>query len=155
MLEEFITKKGFAKLQAELTALKTTRRAEVAERLREALSFGDISENPEYIQAKEEQAFVEGRIAEIENILRSTMLIEDTFAKSTIMKAGIGCVVELASGGRIKKFTIVGKGEGDPLCGEISSDSPLGQALLGRCSGDFIKVSTPSGNKRYRIVRIA
>lgn len=157
MAEEFITKKGLEKLTKELTELKTKRRKTVSERLKEALSFGDIAENAEYAEAKEEQAFVEGRIAEIENILRSAMLVtgRHDVPKFWLGGAAIGSVVELAGAGQRRKLTLVGKGEGNPLSGEISSDSPLGQAILGRKAGDEVRVSTPTGKKNYKIIRIA
>lgn len=151
--EEFITKKGFEKLHQELKDLKYKKRLEIVERLRAALAFGDISENAEYTEAKEAQAFVEGRIAEIENILRSAMLVGENFNKSLAL-AAIGCEVELLGSRHKRIFTIVGKNEGNPLQGEISLDSPLGQAVLGRGVGDRIKVSTPLGSKIYTITRI-
>lgn len=154
MRTALITQKGFKKLKTELDELKNKKRLEIAEKLRIALAFGDIAENPEYAEAKEEQAFLEGRIAEIENILRTALLVNRTRGDSTF-GAGIGNRVELTSAMHKKIYTLVGKGEGDPLRGEISSDSPLGQALLGRSVGDSIKVSTPSGQKKFKIISIA
>lgn len=156
MSGEFITKTGLEKLKKELTELQTKKRHAVAERLKESLSFGDIAENAEYAEAKEEQAFVEGRIAEIENILRNAMLVNTkTDLQGSWMGAEIGSLIELAGTGQKRKVRLVGKGEGNPLNGEISSDSPLGQAILGRKRGEQVWVSTPSGKKRYKIVSIA
>ena len=154
MSQDLITKKGLQKLQNELEELKDKKRPEVAEKLRVALSFGDISENPEYAEAKEEQAFVEGRIAEIEHILRGSVLVQTSAGKFSQI-AAIGCAVALASGKQKRQFVLVGKGEGNPLSGEISSDSPLGQALLGKKVGTSVKVSTPLGKKLYKIIGIS
>lgn len=154
MQREFITKRGFDKLRRELEELVKVRRPEVAERIKEAVSFGDLTENAEYAEAKEEQAFVEGRILEIEEVLRTATLVQPQGGKS-LKTAQIGCVVALSGEGQLKKFSIVGKGEGDPLGGEVSSDSPMGQAVLGKGLGDVVIVSTPGGNKQYKITRIA
>ncbi len=154
MQREFITKRGFDKLKRELEELVRIRRPEVAERIKEAVSFGDLTENAEYAEAKEEQAFVEGRIFEIEEVFRTATLVQPKVGKSS-KTAQIGCVVALSGEGSLKKFNIVGKGEGDPLRGEVSSDSPMGQAVLGKSLGDMVIVSTPGGNKQYRITRIA
>ncbi len=154
MSNEFITQKGLEKLRKELENLKNTKRMEVTEKLRVALSFGDISENPEYAEAKEEQAFVEGRISEIESILRGSVLIQ-TVSGGRSEVVAIGCAVELISGRQKRRFVLVGRGEGDPMSGEISSDSPLGSAVLGKRLGALIKVSIPSGRKQYKIVHIS
>lgn len=153
MSRAFITKKGMKKLKEELHELTVRKRPEVAERIREAVSFGDLSENAEYAEAKEQQAFIEGRIFEIENILRNATLVSTSPSK--ILSARIGCVVHLASGRQKESFQIVGKGEGNPASGEISSDSPIGSAVLGRGVGDEIDVPLPSGRKRYKIIKIA
>lgn len=154
MRREFITKRGFDKLKRELEGLVKVRRPEVAEKIKEAVSFGDLTENAEYAEAKEEQAFVEGRILEIEEALRTATLVQPQAGKYS-RTAQIGCAVALSGQGQLKKFNIVGKGEGDPLMGEVSSDSPMGQAILGKGLGDVVIVSTPGGNKEYKIVRIA
>jgi len=154
MPEEFITKKGLEKLKNEYEEL-VSKRPQVAERLKEAVSFGDLSENAEYIEAKDEQAFIEGRILEIESILRTVRLVQSSATRKSYSEAQIGCAVHLASGGQRKKFRLVGKGEGNPLNGQVSSDSPLGQAVLGKRIGDVITVSTPGGNKKYKVVKLA
>ncbi|MBI1888750.1 MAG: transcription elongation factor GreA [Candidatus Spechtbacteria bacterium] len=153
MTGEFITKSGYLKLKSELDFLKKKKRVEVAERIKEALSIGDIAENAEYAEAKEEQAFVEGRVAEIENILRTASLIALTPRKKTSVY--IGCAIEVKSDETLRKFFVVGKGEGDPGKGQISSDSPIGQALLGKRIGDEIEVPTPLGMKKYKVIRIS
>jgi len=154
MNTEFITQKGLKKLRSELEELIKIRRPEIAERIKEAVSFGELAENAEYTEVKEEQAFIEGRIMDIEETLRTVMIVNPVSGRSS-SSAQIGCVVELSSGGQRKKFTIVGKGEGDPIKGEISSDSPIGQAVLGGGIGDTVMVSTPKGGKQYKIIRIA
>ena len=154
MRREFITKRGFDKLKRELDELTKVRRPQVAEKIKEAVSFGDLTENAEYAEAKEEQAFVEGRILEIEEALRTATLVRPQIGKFS-QTAQIGCAVALSGQGTLKKFSIVGKGEGDPLRGEVSSDSPMGQAILGKGLGDMVVVSTPGGNKEYKIIRIA
>jgi len=153
MHDAFITPQGLRKLKEELTELQTTKRLAIAERLKVAMSFGDLSENAEYAEAKEDQAFLEGRIAEIYNILRSASLVSENSARKTSVQ--IGCEVRLVSGGKTQTFKILGKGEGDPLRGEISSDSPIGRAVLGRRDGEEFEVPAPVGNKKYRIVKIA
>jgi transcription elongation factor GreA len=154
MKGEFITKRGSDKLKRELDMLVKVRRPEVSERIKEAVSFGDLTENAEYAEAKEEQAFVEGRILEIEEALRSATLVQPKAGKY-LGAAQIGCAVALSGQGQVKKFNIVGKGEGDPQRGEVSSDSPMGQAVLGKRLGDMVIVSTPGGNKEYKVIRIA
>lgn len=154
MMEEFITKHGLLKLRTELEELVKRRRSEVAERLKESVSLGDLTENAEYAEAKDEQAFIEGRILEIENILRTAMLVQPRSKKQTLT-AEIGSTILVRSGAEKKQFAVVGKGEGNPAEGEISSDSPIGRAVLGKSVGDIILVSTPSGTKHYKIVRVA
>lgn len=154
MAGEFITKQGLEKLKLELEELVKRRRPQVAERLKESVSLGDLTENAEYAEAKDEQAFIEGRIFEIENILRTAMVVQPR-SKNRSLIAEIGSAVALKCGTEKKRFVIVGKGEGNPLKGEISSDSPIGQAALGKVVGDVILVSTPSGTKQYKIVQLA
>jgi len=154
MEREFITKKGLNKLSKELEDLIKIKRPQIAEKIREAVSFGDLTENAEYAEAKDEQAFIEGRIMEIEETLRRVMVVQPA-GRRALSIAQIGCAVELSVGAQRKKFTIVGKGEGNPSKNEVSSDSPVGQAVLGKKIGDLILVSTPGGSKQYKIVKIA
>ena len=150
-----ITKQGLAKLKKELGDLVRHKRPEIAEKIKEAVALSDLTENAEYAEAKDEQGFVEGRISEIENILRTVRVVSATPRGRSFVQ--IGCAVHLASlSGRGRTiFTIRGKGEGRPETGEISSDSPIGQAILGQKVGDEIEVPTPAGNKRFKIVKIA
>ena len=152
---EFITKQGLAKIKQELEALVKYKRPEIAERIKEAVALGDLTENAEYAEVKDQQGFIEGRIFEIENVLRTVRVVSATPRGRSFVQ--IGCAVHLASlrGGGRKNFMIRGKGEGRPEKGEISSDSPIGEAILGRKVGDEVEVPTPDGNKRFRIIRIA
>ena len=150
----FITKTGLNKLNKELEGLVKIKRPQIAEKIREAVSFGDITENAEYAEAKDEQAFIEGRIMEIKETLRSVMVVQPVGSRPA-SAARIGCAVELSAGTQLKKFIIVGKGEGNPSKNEVSSDSPVGQAVLGKKIGELIMGSTPGGNKRYKITKIA
>ena len=116
------------------------------------MALGDLSENADYSEAKDVQLFLEGRIAEIERILRNAKLVSINSGSSRV---SIGCSVKLQSAGQKREFKIVGKAESNPAIGCISSDSPIGKALLGRAIGEEIEVPTPAGNKKYKIVRIA
>lgn len=153
MANGFITKRGLEKLKGELGELVNQKRPEVVRRIRHAVSFGDLSENAEYTEAKEQQAFVEGRILEIENMLRNVRLVSLGSAKPSSVQ--VGCAVELLGRGQKRKFKIVGKAESNPAKGCISSDSPVGRALLDRGIGEEIEVPTPAGNKKYKIIKIA
>ncbi len=160
--EVLVTKEGLKKIKEELEHLKSKRRAEIAQRLKEAISYGDLSENAEYEEAKNEQAFVEGRILELENQIKNARLIaEHTGEKSS--KNG-GGVVEIGSlvtvrnktdDGEPETYTIVGSMEADPLAHKISNESPIGKAILGREEGDVIDVLAPAGKFQYEIVNIA
>lgn len=154
MQKDYITRHGLDKLKRELEHLIAHKRPEIAERIKEAVSFGDLSENAEYADAKEQQAFIEGRICEIKDAIKSAQLVSFFSAKSS-SEVRIGCVVEVEDNGENKKFNIVGKGEGDPDKGMISSDSPMGMSLLGRRAGEEISIPIPKGSKKCKIVRIA
>jgi len=152
---EFITKQGLAKLKQELGDLVKYKRPEIAERIKEAVALGELTENAEYAEAKDQQGFIEGRISEIENTLRTVRIVSATPRGRSFVQ--IGCAVHLNSlrGRGRRTFMIRGKGEGRPEKGEISSDSPIGQAILGQKVGDEVEVPTPAGNKRFKIIRIA
>lgn len=154
--QTLVTREGLKKLKEELENLKTVRRQEVANRLKEAISYGDLSENSEYEEAKNEQAFVEGRILELEQKIKNAKIISE---KKTDMRRGkeieIGATVtvcEKADGELEQKFTIVGSTEADPLEHKISNESPLGKALLGKHKGDIAEVESPSGKSKYDIL---
>ncbi|MGQ9814075.1 MAG: transcription elongation factor GreA [Candidatus Roseilinea sp.] len=152
--QEFLTPEGLKKLEEELEYLKSVRRAEVAQRLHNAMEEGEVEENPEYEDAKNEQAFVEGRILTIETILSNAVLIEH---KGPAHEVRIGSKVTISEEGSNTKehYVIVGSAEADPAAGKISNESPLGRALLGRKSHDEVMVQTPDGPIKYRIVSVS
>lgn len=148
----YVTKEGLAKLKSELKELKTNKRKEIAWRIQEAKELGDLSENAEYGEAKDEQAFIEGRIIELENIMKNVEVIPE---KSTGDIVQVGSTVTFATDQGEKQYTIVGSNEANPLKGLISNESPLGQAFIGHKLGDKVKVVLPSGQFTYKIVKIA
>ena len=141
-------------LKQELTYLKTVREKEVAEQIKEARSFGDLSENSEYDEAKNEQAKLYGRIAEVENILAHAVIIEESDEQAG--HVGLGCSVRVKDldTGDEDVYQIVGSQEADPMNGRISEDSPFGRALLGRKAGEEVIVEAPAGNIKYKILEI-
>ncbi|MFZ6036065.1 MAG: transcription elongation factor GreA [Patescibacteria group bacterium] len=148
----FITKKGLEKLKAELDQLKNVKRAEIADRIQTAKELGDLSENAEYSEAKNAQAFVEGRIMEIETILRSATIIENTHNDHGIVQVGSKIKIKDDIGER--EYVIVGSNESDPASGRISNQSPMGQAFLGKKKGDVVEIDLPVGTKKIEIVAI-
>ena len=149
--EVILTLEGLNKLEKEIEYLKTVRRREVAERIKQALEFGDISENSEYEDAKNEQGFIEGRILAIEKMLRNVRIIDDQ--EVTLTEVGLGSKVTLldVETGEQFEYSIVGSAEPDPFNSRISNDSPVGKALLGRKVGEEIEVKVPVGVLRYQI----
>jgi len=145
-----ITKQGIQALKDELLHLQIVERPKLAERLKEAKEMGDLSENAQYDAARDEQGFIEGRIIEIEHILKHVVVIE---GKST-GKVGLGSTVhvELESGSR--HYTIVGSTEADPDEGKISNESLIGKALLGRRPGEEVEITVPAGTMKYRITKV-
>ena len=149
----YLTREGLKKLQDELEYLKTIKRQEVADRLHAAMDEGDIDENAEYDEAKNEQAFVEGRILTVETMLKNYVLIEDH--ARDIEEASLGSTVTVVEGDNPQeKYHIVGAAEADPTKGRISNESPLGRALIGRRVGDTVQVSAPAGLLTFRILKI-
>ncbi len=149
-----LTAEGRAKLEAELKELIEIKRPEVLDRIKQARELGDLRENSEYHQAKEDQAFIEGRIIEIESTLRAAQTAKAGNAKSRAAEVTIGSIVELLINSEIKKYQIVGSTEANPTLGLISCDSPLGQALLSKKLNDQILVETPRGLVIYTIKTI-
>jgi transcription elongation factor GreA len=149
-----MTKEGKEKLEQELDQLKTVKRKEVVERIKIARSFGDLSENSEYDSAKEEQAFVEGRITTLENMIRNAKIIEEDDTNGDTVSLGKSVTfVELPNGDE-ETYTIVGSAEADPFEGKISNDSPIAKSLLGKSVGESVIVQTPGGEMNVRIVTI-
>jgi transcription elongation factor GreA len=148
----YLTPEGAAKLRKELEELKGPRRREIAERLRQAVQMGDLSENADYIAAKEAQAFLEGRIQELEAILKQAEIVEHDQNSGLIQ---IGSTVVVSENGRDPEtFHIVGLKEADPRRGRISHESPIGKALLGKRAGDIVQVKTPGGSLELRILQV-
>jgi transcription elongation factor GreA len=149
-----MTQAGKEKLIQELEYLKSVRRKEVVERIKIARSFGDLSENSEYDSAKEEQAFVEGRITTLENMIRNAKIIaEAAMASDSVTLGSSVTFVELPNGDE-ETYSIVGSAEADPFEGKISNDSPIARSLLGKKVGDQVSVQTPGGEMSVRIVSI-
>ncbi|MGE5617757.1 MAG: transcription elongation factor GreA [Sphingomonadaceae bacterium] len=152
--ERVLTATGYARLMAELDHLRTVRRHEVAERLRSAREVG-VWDSPEYLSAREEQAFVEGRIATLEKLLAQAEVVEVP-AATAWPSVDIGSVVTLRDeSGEEEQYAIVGAMEAEPAKGRISNQSPVGRALLGHLPGDTVEVETPSGTRRLTIVEIS
>jgi len=151
---EFLTPEGFKKLEDELEFLKTKRRSDVAQRLHEAMEEGETEENPEYEDAKNEQAFVDGRILTIETILGNAKLIE---MKGPSNEVRLGSKLTITEVGTTDKehYTLVGSAEADPKHGKIRNESPMGKALLGRKLHEVVSVTTPSGLMKFKIVHIS
>ncbi|WP_404404026.1 transcription elongation factor GreA [Jeotgalibacillus malaysiensis] len=149
-----MTEEGKHKLEQELEQLKSVKRKEVVERIKIARSFGDLSENSEYDSAKEEQAFVEGRISTLESMIRNAKIIEDDQTLEGVVSLGKTVTfVELPDGDE-ESYTIVGSAEADPFEGKISNDSPIAKSLIGKVVGDEVKVQTPGGDMDVRITSI-
>jgi len=154
MKERLLTEEGYQKLEAELEYLKVTKRKEVAERIKVAISFGDLSENAEYDEAKNEQAQLEERIVKLENMLRKAVIIDES--KIDLSVVTIGSIIKLKDLEYDEEieYAIVGSAEADPYDGKISNESPVGQALLGRSVGETVDVQVPDGVIKFEILDI-
>ena len=150
----FLTEDGLMKLENELDELKSVRRKEVAEKIKQALSFGDISENSEYDQAKNEQAQLEDKILRLETMLRNARLIDEEDISTDVVSIGCKVRVKDLEYNEEEEYTIVGSAEADPYNGKISNESPVGSALLGYKSGDIVEVIVPDGKIKYQILTI-
>jgi transcription elongation factor GreA len=148
--ETILTPEGLRKLEEELEFLKSVKRKEVAERIKQAKDFGDLSENSEYEDAKNEQAFTEGRILTVEGMLRNARVIDNHEVRSDVVS--IGSTLKLVDEeGEELTFTIVGSPEADPAHDKISNESPVGRAVLGRRKGETVTVQAPAGALKYTI----
>lgn len=157
MAKEFkLTRERLKELEEELNYLKTTREKEVAEQIKEARSFGDLSENSEYDEAKNEQAKLYGRIAEVENILSHAVVIDESAEQERAGVVGLGCTVKVRDLDLEEEATyaIVGSQEANPMECRISDDSPFGKALLGHKVGDIVEVEAPIGVLKYKILTV-
>ncbi|HIU63813.1 MAG TPA: transcription elongation factor GreA, partial [Candidatus Avacidaminococcus intestinavium] len=152
--ETILTSAGLKKLEDELDNLRSVKRQEVAERIKVAISYGDISENSEYDDAKNEQAFVEGRIIELEKMIRTAKIIDHTAISKDIVALGSTVIVEDLELKEKETYVLVGTTEADPSENRISNESPLGAAILGQKVGTKVNVVTPTGTLVYKILKI-
>ena len=148
----YLTKEGYDNLKSELDNLLNSERRAVAEKIKTAKEYGDLSENAEYSDAKEQQSFVEGRILEIEHILKNSEIIDDEHLACDIVN--VGCTVHLETTDKELVYRIVGSAEADPQKGYISNESPIGKALIGKKKGEAVEVSVPAGTHTYKIKKI-
>ncbi len=149
-----LTAEGLKKIEQKLDHLKSVRRREVAERIKQAIEFGDISENSEYEDAKNEQAFIEGEILTLEKMLRNAKLIDEDEISHDVVTIGSTVKLKDLEFGDVLEYTIVGSAEADPTESRISNESPVGEAILGRKVGSVVEVNVPAGTLKYEIVAI-
>lgn len=152
MSPSYLTKNGYLKLQEELDYLRNVKRLEIAQRLAEAMDGEELIENAEYEAAKREQAFVEGRIQELETLLANARIVEETGKMDVVQIAARVTIQE--DGGDAETFTIVGPAEANPREGRISNESPLGRALMNHRAGDVVTVNAPDGTFTVRILKV-
>ena len=152
--QNILTIEGLAKLEDELDFLKSKKRAEIAQRIKQALAFGDITENSEYNEAKNEQAFVEGRIVQIENILKTAKVIDDDDIQTDIVSVGCRVTLRDVELGDEVEYLIGGSAEADPINLKISNESPVGKALIGKTIGNIVDIVVPDGVIKYEILNI-
>jgi transcription elongation factor GreA len=154
MANSFLTREGYQKLQDELEQLRTVKREEIAARLREAADGEDLIENAEYEAAKNEQAFVEGRIKDLELLLATAKIIEEPKVSESVQVGSSVTIVEVGSKSK-EVYEIVGAAEANPVSGHISNESPLGKALLSHKAGDIVTVEAPENKYQVKIVEVA
>ncbi|MEC0244022.1 transcription elongation factor GreA [Paenibacillus dokdonensis] len=152
--EVILTQDGLKKLEDELENLKSVKRREVAERIKVAIGYGDISENSEYEDAKNEQAFIEGRIITLEKLLRNARIINSDEINTDVVGVGATVTVQDLEFGDTMEYTIVGTAESDPLNNKISNESPVGKAILGKQKNTTVDVNVPAGVVQYKIIDI-
>lgn len=152
--EILLTQEGYAKLEEEVEYLKAVKRREVADRIKVAISFGDISENAEYDEAKNEQAQMEEIILKLENMIRNAVIIDESKIDVNIVTIGSIVKVNDIEFGEQVEYTIVGSAEADPYEGRISNESPVGKSLLGKTVGDVVDVHVPDGTAKFEILEI-
>lgn len=152
--EVILTTEGLQKLEDELEVLKVVKRQEIAERIKEARTFGDLSENAEYDEAKNAQAELESRIDKLENILKFAIVVDDDDIPKGVVYVGSIVKVKNMTDDEDEKFEIVGAREADPFNGKISHESPIGAALMGKKKGDVVDAHTPSGTIKFKVLSI-
>lgn len=152
--KNIMTYEGIKKLEEELEYLKTVRRKEITEKIKVALGYGDLSENSEYDEAKNDQAFNEGRIIQLENMLKNAVVVDES--KIPTDKVSVGSIVKVMDYefDEEVEYAIVGSAEADPMNFKISNESPVGRALLGKKVGDVVEVTVPSGVSKFEILEI-
>ncbi len=149
-----MTYEGIKKLEEELEYLKTVKRKEITEKIKVALGYGDLSENSEYDEAKNEQAFVEGRIIQLENMLRNASVVDESELEKDVVSIGSVVKVKDYEFDEEVEYHIVGSAEADPMENKISNESPVGKGLIGRRAGDVIEVIVPDGVSKYKVLEI-
>ena len=149
--QQYLSQERFDELSGELAELKTTKRIEVAQRLKSAKEYGDLSENSEYAEAREEQAVVETRISELEDLLKNAAIMKKAKGGDTIE---VGSTFVVKKAGKESTYTLVGSYEADPVAGKISDESPLGKAFMKRKVGDKVHVAAPAGTVTYEVMKI-
>jgi transcription elongation factor GreA len=152
--EVILTQDGLKKLEEELETLKSVKRREVAERIKIAIGYGDISENSEYEDAKNEQAFIEGRVLTLEKMLRNARIINNDEVDTNTVSVGSIVTLKDIEFGDIVEYNIVGTAESDPFNNKISNESPVGRAILGKKKGSKVEVNVPAGVIQYQIIDI-
>ena len=149
-----LTNEGFQKFEKELEELKSVKRKEVAAKIKVALSFGDLSENSEYDEAKNEQAMIEARIVQLETMLRNVQVINEAEISTDVINIGSVVSIKELDSDEIETYHMVGSSEANPLDGKISDESPIGKALISHKTGDIVEVETPSGLLKFKIISI-
>ena len=153
--KNIMTYEGVKKLEVELETLKTVKRKEITEKIKTALGFGDLSENAEYTEAKNEQAFVEGRIVHIETLLKNTDVVDESDIPKGLVSVGCKVKVQDYNFDEKVEYHIVGSAEADPMHDRISNESPVGKALIGKKKGDVVDAVTPNGVLKFKILSIS
>jgi transcription elongation factor GreA len=153
MPTSFLTREGYQKLQEELEFLRTVKRQEIANRLHEAMEGGELIENAEYEAAKNEQAFMEGRIKDLDVLLATARVIEEDAVPADLIQVGTTVTIQ-EEGGPAEVYTIVGAAESDPAHGKVSNESPLGKALMNRKAGETVSVEAPDGAFSVAIIKV-
>ena len=152
--QELLTQEGYNKLEEELEYLKTVKRKEITEKIKVALGYGDLSENSEYDEAKNDQAFTEGRIIQLENMLKNAVVVDESeIPKDKVSVGSIVKVMDYEFDEEVE-YTIVGSAEADPMNFKISNESPVGSALIGKKVGDVVEVAVPSGVSKFEVLEI-
>jgi len=154
MSTSFLTREGFQKLQDELDTLRTTKREEIATRLHEAIEGGELLDNAELEAAKNEQAFVEGRIKELEVLLATARVVDEKVAKVETIQVGSKVTIQMEGQKEKQEYTMVGAAEADPIHGKISNESPIGKALMNKKEGDKVQVETPAGVLVIKVIKL-